>query len=136
MRRLALALTLSLSLSACPNSALQVRSLGTGSLDDRVVNLIESHFALIAQATSPLAASAAITSYCETESANLARIRAESDALSEEEAKALGARLEPRLTRLQSRAEEALGDKALMMVDQGVLAAMLACRPELGAPAP
>jgi hypothetical protein len=128
LRKLAFTLLLA-PLVACGGNAFNVRSLDSGSLTDRYINLVESQFALIAQSSSPADAVSRIEDYCAREAAAIEQIRKDGEDLTEAEQNELGKQVAPSLEKLIKRAESELEKKAHILGDQSVLTAMANCAP-------
>lgn len=117
-------------LVGCGSNALNVRSLDSGTLGDRYLNLLESQFALVAKSSSAADAVARIEAYCAREAAAIDRIRADGAGLSESEARELGETIGPRFEKIVKRAEAELEDKTHILADTSVLTAMATCAPQ------
>lgn len=127
MRYLVLSL---LFLVACGSNALNIRSLDSGSLSDRYLNLAESQFALVAKSSSVADAVARIQEYCAREADSIEKMRQDSAGLSEAETEELGRAIVPRIDKLVKRAEAALESKTHILSDASVLNAMASCAPQ------
>jgi len=121
---------IALSTLACGSSPdLKVHSLEGGSLADRVSNLTETMFALVAQSNTPAEAAAKIDSYCQQNAQAIDAMKAEGQALEGADAEAFGNSIAKRMESIQKRAEKALAGKEAVMTDADVLGAMFRCTP-------
>jgi hypothetical protein len=116
--------------AACGGNSLVVRSLDEGSLGDRYLYLVESQFALIAKSSSAEDAVQRIGVYCAEQAPAIEKLRQDGAGMTEAEGEELGKSLAPRFEKLMQRAKDALEDKASILGDMTVLAAMAQCAPQ------
>jgi len=121
---------IAISTLACGSSPdLKVHSLEGGSLVDRVSNLSESIFALVAQSSTPAEAASKIDNYCQQNAQAIDAMKNEGQALEGADAEAFGNQLAKRMEVIQKRAEKALAGKEAVIADAAVMGAMFRCTP-------
>lgn len=136
MKKLLVSAFAAMSLMACGSSQLKVHSLDSGPLSVRVANLMESFFALAAQSNSSEEAAQKIDTWCAKEADNIARMKAEGDALEEgsAEAAAHDRELAERGEKIFNRLEDAFKGKEHVVMSVEVVEAMKRCAPFVPAP--